>query len=61
MTNWEHTLKATKENTPTPEPQKLPGHWLGNGPGNHGNVVDALWALRNFMMKDALNLRRVTQ
>lgn len=56
MTDWESTLKATKENTKTPEESKLPGHWLANGAGKHGSVTDALWALRNFMMKDALNL-----
>lgn len=30
--------------------------WLGNGPLNHGDIENALWALRNFMFKDAMNL-----
>jgi protein polybromo-1 len=60
MTDWERTLKANKEAVTTPEPEKLPVNWLANGQGAHGSVTDALWALRNFMLKDALNLHRST-
>jgi protein polybromo-1 len=59
MTDWEKTLKATKENTKAPDDGKLPGHWLANGAGRHGSINNALWALRDFMMKDALNLHKV--
>ena len=60
MTNWENTLKATSQNTRAPDPDKLPTHWLANGPGNHGTSIEALWALRNFMMRDSLNLRKLS-
>jgi len=57
--SWEKSLKATVTNTVAPDPEKLPVHWLGNGAGTHGSTVNALWALRDFMMKDALNLKRL--
>ncbi|CAL8069132.1 unnamed protein product [Orchesella dallaii] len=59
MTDWEKTLKATKETTKVPDESKLPRHWLANGAGPHGSVTNALWALRDFMMRDALNLHKV--
>jgi len=58
MTDWEKSLKADKETVKPIEADKLPGNWLANGPGAHGSVHDALWALRNFMLKDALNLHK---
>ncbi len=56
---WEKQFFASPDSTPTPDPNKLPIHWLENGVGNHGNVLNALWALRDYMMKDALNLSKV--
>jgi hypothetical protein len=61
MTNWEKTLNATSKNTRAPDPEKLPSHWLANGAGSHGTSVEALWALRNFMMRDSLNLAKFPQ
>jgi len=58
MGEWEKSLRATKETVKPIEEGKLPGHWLANGPGAHGNVSAALWALRDFMMRDSLNLHR---
>ncbi|XP_023319103.1 protein polybromo-1 isoform X2 [Trichogramma pretiosum] len=58
VTNWDKQLNATQENTPTPEVSKLPAEWLGNGVGNHGNVVNALWNLRNMMMRDVLTINK---
>lgn len=37
---------------------QLPVHWLGNGYGDYENPVDALWALKEHMMRDALSLSR---
>lgn len=59
VSNWDSHLSAAQENTPLSDSGRLPVHWLGNGVGNHGNVVNALWALRDFMMKDALNIAKV--
>lgn len=57
ITNWENQLNATQENTLN-QGNKLPTNWLQNE-GNHGTVVNALWALRDFMLKDALNISRL--
>jgi protein polybromo-1 len=59
--SWEKSLKATVANTVPPDMDKVPVHWLGNGAGNHGSTINALWALRDFMMKDALNLKRILE
>jgi protein polybromo-1 len=60
---WEKSLYAKAPENPTmssvPAPEKLPVHWLGNGPGHHDNSVNALWALRDLMMKDAMTISRV--
>ena len=58
ITEWEKTFTATPENTPTPDESRLPAHWLANGAGNHGSVTDALWAMRDLMLKDALSIQR---
>ncbi|XP_077556575.1 protein polybromo isoform X3 [Haemaphysalis longicornis] len=60
VTNWDAQLKATKDNTPVYDPSRLPTHWLGNGVGSHGNAVNALWALRDFMLRDALGIARIS-
>lgn len=57
--NWDTSLKATQENTPLLDSGRLPVHWLGNGVGSHGNVVNALWALRDYMLRDALNISNI--
>ncbi|GFG36133.1 hypothetical protein Cfor_02751 [Coptotermes formosanus] len=59
ISHWDKHLKATPENTTIPDPSRLPAHWLGNGVGNHGNIVNALWTLRDFMMRDALGINKV--
>lgn len=56
---WERTLNASSENTSSSEERlAAPMSWLANGAANHGSVVKALWALRDFMMKDSLNLNK---
>jgi hypothetical protein len=59
VTNWATQMNATPENTFTGDRSKLPAHWLANREGNHGSVVNALWALRNYMFQDALNLSHI--
>ena len=58
---WEKSLYATQENTPTNPSSKLPVHWLANGSGHHDNTVNALWALRDLMMKDTLTISRTLE
>lgn len=58
VSDWEKSLTATPENTKTDE-SRLPANWLAQGAGYHGNVTNALWALRDLMLKDTLNLTRI--
>jgi len=58
IANWERHLKATPENTPPADVDRL-AHWLNNGFGSHGNLVNALWALREFMVRDALGISKL--
>lgn len=57
ISDWEKNLAATPENTQMDE-GRLPAHWLAQGAGYHGNVTDALWALRDLMMKDTMSISR---
>lgn len=56
ISNWERGLRATPESTAIPDASRLPSHWLANGTGNHGSVVNALWALRDYLLRDSLRL-----
>jgi hypothetical protein len=60
MSNWERQLKASKDNMRAPDEAKLPAHWLANN-GDHGTSVDALWALRDFLMCDSLGVTKIVQ
>lgn len=56
ITPWEKTLKANPEATPI-DPNKLPFHWLGpKSPEKSSDSINALWQLRNYMMKDVLHI-----
>ncbi|XP_040572090.1 protein polybromo-1 isoform X2 [Lepeophtheirus salmonis] len=57
ISNWDKQLCASKDNTKTDE-AKLPAHWLSDN-GDHGTSLDALWALREFMMTDHLGLYKI--
>jgi len=53
---WEKSLyaKPPDDLSATPVSDKLPVHWLADG--NHENAVSALWALRDHMLKDAIEI-----
>ncbi|XP_022920699.1 protein polybromo-1 isoform X3 [Onthophagus taurus] len=57
---WEKTLNATQENVPPPDPEKLHSvaTWLGNKANQQENVLNALWALRNQLLRDTLCLQK---
>ncbi|XP_035230777.1 protein polybromo-1-like isoform X3 [Stegodyphus dumicola] len=59
ISNWDAHLKATPETTVPPDPQRLPTHWLSNTVDNHGSALNALWSLRNYMLKDSLNIAKI--
>lgn len=46
------------EETAPERPPELPTHWLGAGIGRHESPEAALWALRDFMLQDAVTMRR---
>ena len=57
--DFNKTLWAKKPEPLSVDTTKLPSHWLANGPGHHGDVVSAFWALRQHMLNDALRIDRV--
>ncbi|XP_068230522.1 protein polybromo-1 isoform X3 [Palaemon carinicauda] len=59
ISNWEKHLMASQESTVVNDSGRLPAQWLANGPGTHGTVVTALWALREYMMKDSLGIAKI--
>lgn len=60
MSNWERQLTASKENTRVGDEARLPAHWLADN-GDHGTSLDALWALRDFLMCDSLGVTKIVQ
>ena len=63
ITPWEKTIKAQQDNVIIQQQidiNKLPIQWLGNKvkKDTDENVINALWSLRNFMLKDVLQLNR---
>ncbi|RZF42138.1 hypothetical protein LSTR_LSTR008658 [Laodelphax striatellus] len=62
ISNWEKQLRAQPQQmdqSPAIDAAKLPAHWLANGTANHGNVINALWTLRDYMFRDALGLSKM--
>ena len=57
MCNWDKQLNSSKENTRTDE-AKLPAHWLADN-GEHATSLDALWALRDFLVQDSLGVVKI--
>lgn len=57
LSNWSELANAP--NKPRPPSAQLPVHWLGN---DHGfqSATDALWALRDHMIKDSITLSKYT-
>lgn len=59
ITPWPKTLTATRESVPNQDVNRLPVHWLGKkGREKPEAVVDALWQLRGFLMKDVIQFDR---
>ncbi|XP_076447907.1 protein polybromo-1-like isoform X4 [Babylonia areolata] len=58
ISNFPKLLAATPDNTPVPNEARLPTQWLAQGAGYHGSVTNALWALRDLMLKDTLTIAR---
>ncbi|XP_055608504.1 protein polybromo-1 isoform X2 [Uranotaenia lowii] len=56
---WQKTLTANRETVPNQDPSRLPVHWLGKkGQEKPEAVVDALWQMRGFLMKEVIQFDR---
>ncbi|KAK9506268.1 hypothetical protein O3M35_008237 [Rhynocoris fuscipes] len=59
INNWDKQLRATQATVENVDQTKLPANWLStNAINNHGNIVNALWTLRDFMFRDALGISK---
>jgi len=59
MCNWDKQLSATNTITRVADENKLPASWLQGGTGEHTTSTEALWALRDFMMHEALGVVKI--
>uniref|UniRef100_A0A8C2A4Z1 Protein polybromo-1 n=1 Tax=Cyprinus carpio TaxID=7962 RepID=A0A8C2A4Z1_CYPCA len=59
ISKWDQSLKAQRKDCRLTREQesRLPTHWL-KSKGAHTTMADALWRLRDLMMKDTLNIRQ---
>ncbi|XP_077458935.1 protein polybromo-1-like isoform X2 [Stigmatopora argus] len=58
ISKWNQTLSAKKQDVRLTKEQesRLPSHWL-KSKGAHKTMADALWRLRDLMLRDTLNIR----
>uniref|UniRef100_A0A667YBF2 Protein polybromo-1 n=1 Tax=Myripristis murdjan TaxID=586833 RepID=A0A667YBF2_9TELE len=59
VSKWDQTLKAQRRDAHLTKEQesRLPSHWL-QSKGAHTTMADALWRLRDLMLRDSLNIRQ---
>ncbi|XP_051986162.1 polybromo 1, like isoform X1 [Xyrauchen texanus] len=59
ISKWDQSLKAQRKDCRLTKEQesRLPAHWL-KSKGAHTTMADALWRLRDLMMRDTLNVRQ---
>lgn len=59
ITPWEKTIKASQETISKIDVNRLPTNWLGKRvPEKQEDVISAMWNLRNYMMKDVLQIQK---
>ncbi|XP_038668502.1 protein polybromo-1 isoform X8 [Scyliorhinus canicula] len=58
VSKWDQSLSARRQDVHLTKDQesRLPSHWL-KSKGAHTTMVDALWRLRDIMLRDTLNIR----
>merc|ERR1712045_262653 len=59
MCNWDKQLNASQETSRAQDESKLPVAWLAGNTGEHATSLDALWALRDFMLQEALGVVKI--
>ncbi|XP_019345554.1 protein polybromo-1 isoform X11 [Alligator mississippiensis] len=59
ISKWDQTLSARRRDMHLTKEQesRLPSHWL-KSKGAHTTMADALWRLRDLMLRDTLNIRQ---
>uniref|UniRef100_A0A8C8M1Q8 Protein polybromo-1 n=1 Tax=Oncorhynchus tshawytscha TaxID=74940 RepID=A0A8C8M1Q8_ONCTS len=59
VSKWDQSLKARRRDVHMSKEQesRLPSHWL-KSKGAHTTMADALWRLRDLMLRDSLNIRQ---
>ncbi|XP_012684837.2 polybromo 1, like isoform X5 [Clupea harengus] len=59
ISKWDQTLKTERRDARMTKDQesRLPSHWL-KSKGAHTTMADALWRLRDLMLRDTLNIRQ---
>nr|XP_029537665.1 protein polybromo-1-like isoform X2 [Oncorhynchus nerka] len=59
VSKWDQSLKARRRDVHLSKEQesRLPSHWL-KSKGAHTTMADALWRLRDLMLRDSLNIRQ---
>ncbi|XP_076123790.1 protein polybromo-1 [Alosa pseudoharengus] len=59
VSKWDQTLSARRKDVRLTKEQesRLPSHWL-KSKGAHTTMADALWRLRDLMLRDTLNIRQ---
>ncbi|XP_053233547.1 protein polybromo-1 isoform X15 [Podarcis raffonei] len=59
ISKWDQTLSARRRDVHLSKEQesRLPTHWL-KSKGAHTTMADALWRLRDLMLRDTLNIRQ---
>ncbi|XP_070093538.1 protein polybromo-1 isoform X30 [Equus przewalskii] len=59
ISKWDQTLAARRRDVHLSKEQesRLPSHWL-KSKGAHTTMADALWRLRDLMLRDTLNIRQ---
>ncbi|XP_056380136.1 protein polybromo-1 isoform X13 [Hyla sarda] len=59
ISKWDHTLSARRRDVHLSKEQesRLPSHWL-KSKGAHTTMANALWRLRDLMLRDTLNIRQ---
>ncbi|XP_063070852.1 polybromo 1, like isoform X3 [Engraulis encrasicolus] len=59
VSKWDHALKTNRREARMTKEQesRLPAHWL-KSKGAHTTMADALWRLRDMMLRDTLNIRQ---
>ncbi|TMS19192.1 Protein polybromo-1 [Larimichthys crocea] len=57
VSKWDQTLRAQRRDAHLTKEQesRLPAHWL-KSKGAHTTMADALWRLRDLMLRDSLNI-----